>query len=217
MSRLFITQREINFISDINKELFKDVVGQVIYYYAISELKTKIHDLYTESPEKIYDNPIAIEALVSSPEQNTVVNMFGPEKVATLEVYIHMKDMVDRGINICIGDFIRYGETMYEIAKANKIRQIYGHVEQVDGIKLECTQARQGQFDAPQIGPTEITFNDDNAVQKEFSQQRGSVLVDDKPTNDIRELRNNGTLDEPLSAPSKIVETNNGSKFYDDE
>ena len=41
MARFFITQREINFINDIAKEVVKDVVGQKIYYFPISETKTK--------------------------------------------------------------------------------------------------------------------------------------------------------------------------------
>ena len=41
MSRLFITQREINFISDITKEIIKDVVGQKIYYYPQAETDLK--------------------------------------------------------------------------------------------------------------------------------------------------------------------------------
>ena len=41
MPRLFLTPRELNLFSDINKELIKDVIGQVVYYYPISEVKTK--------------------------------------------------------------------------------------------------------------------------------------------------------------------------------
>ena len=43
MSRLFITPKEINFINDIAKELVKDIAGQKIYYFPISEIKSKIH------------------------------------------------------------------------------------------------------------------------------------------------------------------------------
>ena len=38
------------FFSDITKELIKDVVGQKIVYYPISELKSKVHEMYQESP-----------------------------------------------------------------------------------------------------------------------------------------------------------------------
>jgi hypothetical protein len=58
MSRLFITEREINFINDIGKELTKDVVGQKIYYFSISNIKSQVHDVYEESPDKIFEKPI---------------------------------------------------------------------------------------------------------------------------------------------------------------
>ena len=64
MSRLFITPREINFLNDVAKELVKDVVGQKIYYFPISELKSRVHDVYEESKDKIFDNPIEIDSLV---------------------------------------------------------------------------------------------------------------------------------------------------------
>ena len=64
MGRLFITEREINFINDIAKEVVKDVIGQKIYYFPISEIRSNVHDIYEESHEKIFDSPIEIECLV---------------------------------------------------------------------------------------------------------------------------------------------------------
>ena len=60
MSRLFITQREINLINDIGKEIVKDVIGQKIYFFPISEEKSNVHSVYEESVTKIFDNPIEI-------------------------------------------------------------------------------------------------------------------------------------------------------------
>ena len=40
MGRLFISPREINFINDVAKELVKDVIGQKIYYFPVSEIKS---------------------------------------------------------------------------------------------------------------------------------------------------------------------------------
>ena len=57
MSRLFLSPKEIDFINDINKEVIKDVVGQKIFYYAVRHDVTKIHDVYEEAPDKIFDIP----------------------------------------------------------------------------------------------------------------------------------------------------------------
>lgn len=214
MSRLFVTQKEINLISDLSKELIKDIVGQRVILYPISEVKSDVHGLYNESPEKIFDNPIEVEALVDSPEQTTRINLFGPEKLQTLEVYIHYRDMMDKKMEISIGDFLQYGGTFFEITAVDKMRQIYGHAEQIDGYKLMCTQARQGQFSAQRLGPADGPYD---AIQKEFVQQRGLPVVDDKPTGDVRALQETGQLDRPIDGPAKIIETREGSTFYDEK
>ena len=221
MSRLFVTQRELNFISDITKELVSDVVGQKIYYYPISEIKTRVHDVYLESPEKIYDNPIEINCLVDSPENDTTTNMFGPQMTRKIEAFLQWQDMIDRGINISVGDFIRYGENTYEINKVIQMRNIYGLAEQIDGVKVVCTQAREGQFYAKIVGPTETTFSDKDAIQRNFSQTRGADVVDEKQTGDKRALQENGVLDKPISGPAKVNHADDndpesGSSFYDE-
>jgi hypothetical protein len=88
MARLFITTREIDFVSDITKEIIKDVIGQKIYYYNISLIKSKVHDLYAEAPDKIVEMPVVVDCRVKwmSPEIRT--NNFGTE-----EIYI--KDLMD--------------------------------------------------------------------------------------------------------------------------
>ena len=55
MSRLFITSRELDLISDLNKEIVKDVIGQKIYYYHIREDVSNVHDVYEEAPEKMVE------------------------------------------------------------------------------------------------------------------------------------------------------------------
>ena len=65
MARLFITPREIDFISDITKEITKDVIGQVIYYYKPRVDLSKIHDIYSEATEKVFDPPVEIDCRIN--------------------------------------------------------------------------------------------------------------------------------------------------------
>jgi hypothetical protein len=211
MSRLFITPREISFINDITSEIVKDIIGQKIYYFAISEIKTQTHDVYNESVDKVFDNAIEIEALVDQPETTTNIGLFGPERYNKLSVYIQYADLVAKGIDVSIGDFLSFGESFYEITTYTVMRNIYGEVENLDGIKLECTQARESQFKAKVFGPTDIAYTDADAVQTKFKQQRGYKKIDEKPTGDRRELQQNGTLTEPINGVASV----DGS-FYDD-
>lgn len=222
MGRLFITPRELNFISDITKELIKDVVGQKIYYYPISEIKTKTHEIYNEALQKFYDNPIAIDALVDSNFQtDTKIDKFGIDAQYKIEVFLQYRDLVDKGINISIGDFFSFSDIFYEITERTVMRNIFGLPEHKDGVKIVGNKAREGLFNAPTIGPTDISRTDSDAVQNTFVQQRGEELDQNgNPTGDKRDLVENDVLDKPLTGPKEISSkgdiTGAGSSFYDE-
>jgi hypothetical protein len=171
MSRLFITSKELNFISDITKEIVKDVIGQRIFYYPISENNTHTHTIYNEALQKFYDNPIALDALVDSTFQTeTKIDKFGIDSQYKIEVFVHYRDLIDKGINICIGDFFSFSDIFYEITERVFIKNIFGMPEHRNGIKLVGTKAREGLFTAPTIGPTDLSHTDLDAVQKTFVQ-----------------------------------------------
>ena len=221
MGRLFITPREINFISDITKEIMKDVIGQKIVYYPVSELKTKTHGIYNESIKKIFDNPIIIDALVDNNFQSdTKINMFGVDAQYKIEAYIQHRDLVEKGLSINIGDFFSFSDIFYEITERSFMRNIYGMPEHKDGVKIVGTKARQGLFDTKVIGPTDISYTDPDAVQETFVQQRGLDEDPNNPNGDVRDLVKNGVLDEPLSGQKEVSpkgdSTGAGSSFYDD-
>ena len=221
MSRFFITPREINFINDLAKELVKDVVGQKIYYFPISEVKSKVHDVYEESPEKIFDNPIEIDCFVKyeSPEVRT--NRFGSEKYYSIEVYMQTRDLLDKKIEILEGDFFSYGAVFFEVTQAPGADIIFGQIEHGRFISIKAKQARKGQFLSKIFGPTSEQYTDEDAVQDTFVQQRGFEENRLGKTNDVRDLRKNGVLDEPLSGPAEVSSkgdaTNAGSSFYGDD
>lgn len=230
MARLFITPREYNFISDITKEIIKDVVGQKIIYYPISEIKTKTHGVYNEALKKVFDNPIILDALVNNEFQSeTKIDKFGVDAQYRIEVYLQHRDLVEKGIEVNIGDFFSFGENFYEITERNFMRNMYGAPEHKDGIRLIGVKSRQGLFDAPIIGPTDISYTDPDAVQTVFVQQRGKEKDENEnPTGDVRDLVKNGVLDEPLTGPKEVSPAgdgnsntgsgfNKGSSFYDED
>jgi len=222
MARLFITPRELNFISDITKEIVKDVIGQKIHYYPISELKTKTHGVYNEALKKVYDNPIAIDAMVDNNFQNdTKIDKFGVDAQYEIEVYVQHRDLVDKGINVAIGDFFSFSDIFYEITERSFMRNIYGMPEHKDGVKLIGVVAREGLFTAPIHGPTDIEYTDADAVQTDFHQQRGDAFdAAGEATGDKRDLVENGVLDKPLTGPKEVSSNgdpdNVGSAFYDE-
>ena len=97
MARLFLTPREINFMNDIAKELVKDVIGQRIYYFPISEVKSRVHDIYEESVDKIFENPIEIDCLVKYIPQEITTNEFGFEEYSAIEAMFNPETCWTKG------------------------------------------------------------------------------------------------------------------------
>ena len=221
MARLFITQRELNFISDITKEIIKDVIGQKIYYYPISETKTKAHTVYHEAVKKIFDNPLIIDVIVNNEFQlDTKIDKFGIDTTFKSEVFIQHRDMVEKGISPAIGDYYTFSDVYYEVTEYRYMRNIYGQAENIDGVALVGTRVRESQFKAMLVGPTGIEYSDKDAIQHTFVQQRGFKDNLDGETADVRDLIRNGVLDPPISGPKEISErgdeTGAGHAFYDE-
>jgi hypothetical protein len=221
MARLFITPREMNFINDIAKEVIKDVVGQKIYLFQISEIKSKVHDIYEESPDKVFETPIELDCLVKYEGQQIKTDRFGSEEYYTIEAYIQSRDLLDKGIEILEGDFFSYGSTFFEIIKAPLTSTIFGQIEHKRFITVTGRQARKEQFLSRVFGPTSEEYSDSDAIQETFVQQRGFKTNKLGETADVRDLQKNGVLEKPISGP-KEVSTRGGSKktgssFYDDQ
>ena len=219
MARLFVTPREIDYISDLTKEITKDVRGQKIFYYRVRLDLTNVHDVYEESPDKVFDTPIEIEAMVEWEPESVRTNRFGSEEYYSITVYLHARDLSDRNIKAREGDFFSYGSTFFEITSVLGDKQVYGQVEHLVGFKLTGKQARKGLFEAKPLGPTGEHHTDEDAVQKEFVQQRG--LKENKlgETGDRRELIEDGKLDPPEAA-AEVSEKGDAegisSSFYDE-
>lgn len=221
MARLFITPREIDFINDIGKEIIKDVIGQKIFYYSVSEVRSKVHDVYDEAVDKIFDDPIEINCIVEYQPEEIRTGRFSSEEYYSIEAYIPDRDMIDKEIELVEGDFFTYGSYFFEIVSVVKMRNIYGQAEHSDGIKLLGREARESQFQTAVLGPVGEDYVGEDVVQDSFYQQRGFDTNHEGETGDVRALQDKGVLDMPISerpgqVSSKGDETGAGSAFYDE-
>ena len=217
MARLFITPRELDLISDLTKEVIKDVIGQVIFYYPIRTDVTSVHDVYEESTEKIFDAPVEIDALVEWSPGEIKTTKFGNEKFHSIEARVHARDLTDKDLRMKIGDFFSYGAVFFEITQVVTISKIFGQVEHVTGYKLAGKQARDGLIDKMVQGPAAQTLETEAVSQEIFVQQRGATTNELGETADRRELQADGKLDAPITGPKKVSPDGINSSFYGDE
>ena len=221
MARLFITPREIDLISDLTKEVIKDVAGQKVYYYRVREDLSDVHDVYEESPDKVFDPPIEIEARVEYLPEEIRTNKFGSEEFYTINIFFHERDLIDREVEVRTGDYFSYGDVFFEITSAIIESNVYGQIEHAIGTKVTGKQARVGQIDTVPNGPTSERDDEDNAVQETFVQQRGFEENELGETGDKRQLQVDGILDEPISKPQRVSKQSQDaeeikSSFYDE-
>ena len=213
MARLFITPREIDFIADITKEITKDVIGDVIYYYKVREDVSSVHEVYEEALEKVFDPPIEVDARVQWNPREIRTDRFGYEGVYTTEVYVHYRDMIDRGIKLEEGDYFSYGDNYFEITSIIYDKVIFGQVEHISGYTLKGKQARKGQIDVTKpLGPTEEIYSDPDGIRRTFKQQRG-----DADFGDRRELVAQGKVDNTTHTQQEVKEDTSSSSFYGDD
>ncbi len=226
MSRLFITSREIDLISDLTKEVIKDVAGQKIFFYKVRHDLTDIHDVYEEAEDKVFDPPVEIEARVEWQPQEVTTGRYASESLSTITIFLHERDLLDRDIDPEEGDFFSYGTVFFEITSAIIESTVYGQIEHSVGLQLVGEQARMGLIDRLPIGPTDESYTDADAVQDTFVQQRGFEENRLGPTADQRSLQKRGILEKPITGPAEVSSKGGGgsenevgtieSSFYSD-
>lgn len=218
MARIFLGQREADYFADITKEIIKDVAGQKVFYYTVREDLSNVHEVYEESPQKIFNPPIEIECMIEwQPSEQRTTN-FGTETIKTITLYLHHRDLLDRGIVFKEGDYFSYGQFFFEATSIIVDKLAYGQIERVISMKVNGKQTRMQHVAIKPHGPTSESFSDEDAIQTTFEQQRGI------PDHDVRRLQDDGIIDKPISGPRKISPDNStrsvngvGSSFYGDE
>ena len=221
MARLFITPREIDYISDLTKEVTKDIIGQKIFYYTVREDLTDVHDVYEEAPEKVFNPPVELDALVEWQPESFSTGRFGSEETAKIEVYLHARDLIDKDFKVRSGDYFSYGDLFFEITSVIVDKNVYGQVEHQTGYKVAGKQARKGQINVKPLGPTSESVDAPDAVQKTFVQQRGLEENSEGKTNDVRALQQNEKLEKPIAGAQEVsnkgTASTTDSSFYGDE
>lgn len=155
MSRKFIGQKELSFMAQINKELIQNVVGQEVIYYRIIVEKTRVNDLYNEAINKSYAEPVKINCLVYYENSAESVSIFPADSKFNVDVYFHNIELAEREITPRMGDFVQFGEVLYEIYSTSRPQIAFGQIDQKVMTKCTCGPARQGQINiAKQPSPT---------------------------------------------------------------
>ena len=145
---MFLGKKERDLVKQVNDELIERVIGQQILYYPISFENTNFHPVYGEAITKTFLPPIRVFALIDWNAYETDFQVYGVDRKAGINVHFHKRRLEeDQNTEAQVGDFLSYGETLYEIVKLADQDGLFGQVDVRFEVTATCIKARQGLFD----------------------------------------------------------------------
>ena len=150
---LFLGEKERDLVKQVNDELIERVIGQEIIYYPMSMEETRYHPLYGEAIEKTFLPPIRVYAMVTWEGYTTTTTNLGIDKRLSISVKFHRRRLTeDQDLYIREGDFLLYGQDLFEITTIDYAKQLFGQGwagwDRVFEAEAKCLKAREGLFDA---------------------------------------------------------------------
>ena len=146
MARKFVTTRETALIDSWIRELVQDFVAQEIIYYAISYEGSRVHDVYEEAVLKEYLQPVRINARVRFDQTPTVAKGSSLDSGYEISVQLHSEECRERNIIPRDGDFIEFGQVVFEISSVEFSQPAFGQIDDKLKYELKCVPSREGQF-----------------------------------------------------------------------
>lgn len=196
-------------------------------------MKTNVDLVYDEAVEKVFNNPIKIDALVGQVERENSFDKFEVyQSKGTVEVFLQARDLLDKNLSVNIGDFFVYGNFTYEVQDVVQTKNIFGQEDYQLSYVVTGDMTTASQFDInvfKQLLDDSKHFKD-KLGNKTFEQQRGLSETDqEKETGDVRQLRERlGEQMAPIAlneGPRKVVPDNiedpevlpeDGNSFYNE-
>ena len=147
---LFTGKKERDLVKQVNDELIERVIGQTIAYYPIDIERTNFHDLYGEALTKTFLPPVRVNALIEFDGITTKYSSnIGLDKESSITIHFHKRRLTeDQDLYVREGDFVLYGDILYEIVTLSEPKQLFGQIDHKLEISAKCIRAREGLFDA---------------------------------------------------------------------
>ena len=144
---LYLGKKEKDYVKQINDEVIERIVGQTVVYYPVSLEHTNYHDLYGEALQKNFLNPIRVYAMVKFESQNTSTTPLGVDRIEKISIMFHKRRLSEeQDLFVREGDFVQYGDQLYEILTLTEPKWLFGQVESKFEIAASCIRAREGIF-----------------------------------------------------------------------
>lgn len=122
---IFGSRKDFNLFRGVARELISNVVEQVVGYYKIS-LESTSSNIYGESTNKVYSDPVKLNCLVERGDQTASSNEFGQDMSRTAVFSFLKDDLKDTSLMSEIGDIIFWQGDYYEVDNVKENQLFFG-------------------------------------------------------------------------------------------
>jgi hypothetical protein len=122
---LYGGSRDISFIRHINKELINNIIEQQIGYYILALDKTS-SNLYGESLQKTYNDPVLVNCLIERTPPTWTETDLGTDVTQDITVRFLRDILVDIQLVPKVGDIVLWEESYYEISSLIENQLVVG-------------------------------------------------------------------------------------------
>ena len=111
---LFLSKRDINFYKNINREIISDIIEQKVGYYKVI-LENTTANIYGESLNKSFENPILINCLIDHSPQDTKSESNLPSVDRPLLVSFLKDHLIEANVYPQRGDVLIWNDDYFEV------------------------------------------------------------------------------------------------------
>ena len=122
---IFGYRKDFNLFRGVARELISSVAEQVVGYYKIS-LEGTSTNIYGESSDKVYKDPIKLNCLITRGNQVISANDFGQDLTRDASFAFLKDDIVDRSFMAEVGDIIFWQNDYYEVDTVRENQLFFG-------------------------------------------------------------------------------------------
>jgi len=152
-------------LTDFSVELLEIVSKQPIIVYSIEQDDTSAHDLYNESTEKGFRQPVRTYARVEYADPEQAYSSFGPELKRRISAYFLKYRLHEIGLVIRVGDYLDFNSTFFEVTSVVEPAGYFGLPQYHYAILVNAVQVREEVFSPHKPGIyNEGTINNDSDI-----------------------------------------------------
>lgn len=136
--QLFLRQKDLDLFNTMVKHLVDDVIETSVKLYKLAINSMEVDDLYGDSLDKVYYNPIVIYGLIEHSDESMDNTEVGVDSAQTIVANFQRESLRTADVYPEVGDILEWNDNYYEINNINENKIMAGQQEQNYNYTIQC-------------------------------------------------------------------------------